>query len=380
MKVITNCLCTAFEEVLNLTENISTLCVHGVKDTNNTTGAITVPVYQSATFAHPSVGESTGYDYSRLQNPTRDALEKTIAALDGGIEAMAFSSGMAALTVLCELFSPGDHIIATNDLYGGSVRLLDNVVKKNGVEVDYINTGDLELVKSKIKPNTKALFVESPSNPMMQVSDIEKLAKISKENGFLFIVDNTFLTPVFQKPLSLGADIVVYSGTKYLGGHNDTLAGFLVTNSTELSEKLRFIYKTIGACLAPWDCFLILRGLKTLALRMERITENARKIAAWLGTRPEVEKVLYCGKSGMISFVTDSEETAVKILGNVKIIAFAESLGGVETLITYPIMQTHADVPQSVRETLGINERLLRLSVGIEHADDLIADLEAALA
>jgi cystathionine gamma-synthase len=363
-----------------MTANINTLCVHGAKDVNNTTGAITVPVYQSATFAHPSVGESTGYDYSRLQNPTRDALEKTVAALDGGIDAMAFSSGMAALTVLCELFAPGDHIIATNDLYGGSVRLLDNIVKKNGVEVDYINTGDLELVKSKIKQSTKAIFVESPSNPTMQVSDIAKLAKISKEDGFLLIVDNTFLTPIYQKPLSLGADVVLYSGTKYLGGHNDTLAGFLVTKSTELSEKLRFIYKTIGACLAPWDCFLIGRGLRTLALRMERITENARKIAEWLGTRPEVEKVLYCGQSGMISFVTYSEETAVKILGNVKIIAFAESLGGVETLITYPIMQTHADVPKNVREALGINERLLRLSVGIEYADDLIADLEAALA
>jgi cystathionine gamma-synthase len=362
-----------------LTQNISTLCVHGAKDINNTTGAITVPVYQSATFAHPSVGESTGYDYSRLQNPTRDALEKTIAALDGGIDAMAFSSGMAALNTLCELFAPNDHIIATNDLYGGSVRLLDNIVKKNGIEVDYINTGDSELVKSKIKPNTKALFVESPSNPMMQVSDISALSAISKENGFLLIVDNTFLTPIYQQPLSLGADVVLYSGTKYLGGHNDTLAGFLVTNRADLSEKLRFIYKTIGACLAPWDCFLILRGLKTLALRMERITENARKIAAWLVTRPEVEKVLYCGQSGMISFLTDSQRRAVKILGNVKIIAFAESLGGVETLITYPIMQTHADVPEKVREALGINERLLRLSVGIEYADDLIADLEAAL-
>jgi cystathionine gamma-synthase len=373
-------LCTAFEEALKLAENINTLCVHGVKDVNNTTGAITVPIYQSATFAHPSVGVSTGYDYSRLQNPTRDALEKTIAALDGGVDAMAFSSGMAALTAVCELFVPGDHIIATNDLYGGSVRLLDNIVKKNGIEVDYLDTGDSELVKSKIKPNTTALFVESPSNPMMQVSDIAKLTKISKANGFLLIVDNTFLTPVYQKPLALGADIVLYSGTKYLGGHNDTLAGFLVTNRVDLSEKLRFIYKTIGACLAPWECFLIQRGLKTLALRMERITENARKIADWLRSRTEVEKVLYYGQSGMISFVTDSEETAVKILGNVRIISFAESLGGVESLITYPIMQTHADVPQNVRESLGINERLLRLSVGIEYADDLIADLEAALA
>jgi cystathionine gamma-synthase len=361
-----------------MTLNINTLCVHGAKDVNNTTGAITVPVYQTATFAHPTVGESTGYDYSRLQNPTRDALEKTIAAIDGGIDAMAFSTGMGALTVLCELFNPGDHIIVGNDLYGGSVRLFDNIVKKNGIDVDYTDTTDISLVKTKINSNTKALFVESPSNPMMKVSDISALAKISKEYGFLLIVDNTFLTPIYQKPLSLGADVVIYSGTKYLSGHNDTLAGFLVTDRNDLSEKLRFLYKTVGACLAPWDCFLVLRGLKTLALRMERITENAGKISAWLSSRHEIEKVFYCGKGGMISFVTDNKKTAVKILDNVKIISFAESLGGVESLITYPILQTHADVPEDVREALGINERLLRLSVGIEHVNDLTADLESA--
>jgi cystathionine gamma-synthase len=360
-------------------KNISTLCVHGARDVNNTTGAITIPVYQTATFAHPAVGQSTGYDYSRLQNPTRDALEKTIAALDGGVDAMAFSSGMAAMTVLCELFAPADHVIATNDLYGGSVRLLDNIVKKNGVDVDYTDTSDLELAKSKIKQNTKAIFVESPSNPTMQVSDIAALAAISKKAGVLLIVDNTFLTPIYQRPLALGADVVMYSGTKYLSGHNDTLAGFLVTNRADLSERLRFIYKTIGACLAPWDCFLVQRGLKTLAVRMERITENARKIAAWLTNQPQVEKVLYCGQSGMISFKTDSKETAHRILRNVKTIYFAESLGGAESLITYPIMQTHADVPLNVREALGIDERLLRLSVGIEYAEDLISDLEAAI-
>jgi cystathionine gamma-synthase len=361
-----------------MAKNINTLCVHGAQDINNQTGSITVPIYQTATFAHPGVGQSTGYDYSRLQNPTRDALEKTIAALDGGIDAMAFSSGMAAMAVLCELFAAGDHMIATNDLYGGSVRLLDNVVKKNGVEVDYMDTSDFTLVTSKIKPNTKAVFVESPSNPMMQVTDIAALATICKNAGLLLIVDNTFLTPIYQRPLALGADVVLYSATKYLGGHNDTLAGFLVTNRADLSEKLRFLYKTIGACLAPMDCFLVQRGLKTLAIRMERITENARKVAAWLNSQPQVEKVLYCGKSGMISFQTDSEETAHRILRNVRTIFYAESLGGVESLITYPILQTHADVPTHVREALGINERLLRLSVGIEYADDLISDLEGA--
>ncbi|MDR0948240.1 MAG: aminotransferase class I/II-fold pyridoxal phosphate-dependent enzyme [Lachnospiraceae bacterium] len=361
-----------------MSHNINTLCVHGAKDTNNTTGSITVPVYQTATFAHPGVGQSTGYDYSRLQNPTRNALEKTIAALDGGLDALAFSSGMAALNVLCELFAPGDHIIATNDLYGGSVRLLNHIARKNGVDVTYIDTGNIDLVNAAIKPNTKAIFVESPSNPMMQVTDISALANISRKEGLLFIVDNTFLTSIYQRPLALGADVVLYSGTKYISGHNDTLAGFLVTNRADLSEKLRFLYKTIGACLAPWDCFLVLRGVKTLAIRMERITENARKIAAWLKEQPRIKKVLYCGQSGMISIQTDSAETAHRILRNVKTISFAESLGGVESLITYPILQTHADVPIHVREALGIDDCLLRLSVGIEYAEDLVLDLEAA--
>jgi cystathionine gamma-synthase len=358
--------------------NINTLCVHGADDKNNTTGAIAIPVYQSATFAHPAVGQSTGYDYSRLQNPTREALEQTVAALEGGADAMAFSSGMAAMAVLCELFAPGDHIIAGNDLYGGSVRLLDHVVNKNGVSVDYSDMSDLRTVRESIRPETKAVFVETPTNPMMKVADVQAISALCKDRGILLIVDNTFLTPIFQQPIKLGADVVLHSGTKYLGGHNDTLAGFLVTANAQLSEKLRFLYKTVGACLAPWDCFLIMRGIKTLAIRMERITENARKIAAWLGTQPQVADVLYCGQSGMISFKTADSETAHRILAGVKIIRYAESLGGAESLITYPVLQTHADVPAAIREALGIDECLLRLSVGIEYADDLIADLEAA--
>lgn len=360
-------------------KKINTLCVHGERDNNNNTGAITVPIYQSATFAHPGVGESTGYDYSRLQNPTREALEKTLALLEGGTDAMAFSSGMAAMAVLCELFSPGDHIIATSDLYGGSVRLLNHVVKKNGIDVDYLDTGDLACLKRHILPNTKAVFVETPSNPMMQLTDIAAVADVCKERGILLIVDNTFLTPVYQRPLELGADIILHSGTKYLGGHNDTLAGFLVTGNTKLSEELRFLYKTVGACLAPWDSFLILRGIKTLAIRMERITQNAGHIVKWLSSHKRVKKVYYAGQGGMISFELESAETARRILSGVKTILYAESLGGVESLITYPILQTHADVPEDVREALGINDRLLRLSVGIEDVNDLIADLEAAM-
>jgi cystathionine beta-lyase/cystathionine gamma-synthase len=360
-------------------DNIGTLCVHGAGDGHNTTGAITVPIYQAATFAHPGVGQSTGYDYSRLQNPTREALENTIALIEGGKEAMAFSSGMAAMAVLCELFAPGDHIIASEDLYGGSVRLFDHVVRKHGVAVDYVNTGSLAKFRGTIRPETKAVFVETPTNPMMQITDVAAISAVCKEQGLLLIVDSTFLTPIYLRPLALGADIVLHSGTKYLGGHNDTLAGFLVTAEAELSERLRFLYKTIGACLAPWDSFLILRGIKTLAIRMERITENAKKIALWLGKQPKIDDVLYCGQSGMISFRTGDTETARRILARVRIIRYAESLGGVESLITYPVLQTHADVPATVREALGIDERLLRLSVGIEYVEDLIADLEAAL-
>ncbi len=376
-------------------KKFDTLCVHGAKDVHNSTGALVTPIYQSATFAHQGVGQSTGYDYSRLQNPTREVLEKTVAALEEGVDAMAFSSGMAALATLMELFSPGDHLIASQDLYGGSVRLLDHVAKKNGITVDYLHTGDLALVEKNIRQSTKAIFVETPSNPMMQVTDLAAVAELTKAQGILLIVDNTFLTPYFQRPLTLGADVVLHSGTKYLGGHNDTLAGFLVTNRPELSEKLRFIYKTIGSCLAPFDCFLIERGIKTLALRMRCIQDSALKIAQWLTEQKRGEKVLYVGLpshpdyelsckqaegfGGMISFMVDSAETARRILSSVEILSYAESLGGVESLITYPILQTHADVPEERREALGINDRLLRLSVGIEAVEDLLADLERAI-
>jgi len=360
-------------------KNINTLCVHGAEDKNNSTGSITVPVYQSATFAHPGVGESTGYDYSRLQNPTREVLENAVAALEGGYDALAFSSGMAAMAILLELFNPGDHIIASNDLYGGSVRYLDNVAVKNRVSVDYIDTGDILGVEGLIRAETKAVYVETPTNPMMQVTDIKEISTLCKKHGLLLIVDNTFLTPVYQQPIELGADIVLHSGTKYLAGHNDTLAGFLVAANQEISDKLRFLYKTIGACLAPWDCFLVMRGIKTLAIRMERVTENAAKIAQWMKTQKHIKNVIYRGLSGMISFETDTAETAVKILENVRIIKYAESLGGVESLITYPVIQTHADVPLEKRTQLGITERLLRLSVGIEYFGDLISDLEAAI-
>lgn len=371
-----------------------TLCIHGSDKTYDSTGAVSVPIYQSATFAHPGVGLSTGFDYSRLQNPTREHLENTIAKLEGGTDAMAFSTGMAAVAALMELFRPGDHIIASDDLYGGSHRLFHHISVKNGLSFDLVDTSDIAKTASLIRPETKAVFVETPTNPMMQVTDLAAVSALCKEHGLLLIVDNTFLTPYFQKPLELGADVVIHSGTKYLGGHNDTLAGFLVVSDTTLSERLRFIYKTTGACLSPFDSWLMIRGIKTLAVRMERQQENAMKIARWLSSHKKVKAVYYAGlpshpqyeiskkqTSGfgaMISFETDCERTALDLLERVQVIKYAESLGGVESLITYPMLQTHADIPKEVREAKGINERLLRFSVGLESAADLISDLEQA--
>ena len=360
-------------------------------------GSISFPIYQTATYAHPTVGQSTGFDYSRLQNPTREQLEKVLAQLEGGSDAFALSSGMAAITLLFEIFSPGDHIIADSDLYGGSIRLFDHVSSKNGLQftrenISALSESDLEAL---ITPKTKAIYIETPTNPMMNVTDIAQTAKIAKKHGLLLIVDNTFMSPYFQNPLSLGADIVIHSGTKYLAGHNDTLAGFIVTNRADIQEKLRFLIKTTGAGLSPFDSWLTLRGIKTLSIRMEKAQENAIKIVDWLKKQKEVTKVLYPGLSdhpgyetqkkqargfgAMITFNVTSEEKAKSILNRVKLVQFAESLGGVETLITYPVTQTHADVPEEIRLKNGITNSTLRLSVGIENADDLIADLSQAL-
>lgn len=356
-------------------------------------GAISFPIYQTATFAHLGLGESTGYDYSRLQNPTREQVEKIVANLEGGMDAAAFSSGMAAISAVMELFEPGDHIIADDDLYGGSVRLFLNISRKNGIDITRINLCE-EDVESYIKENTKAIFLETPTNPMMNVIDINKISEIAQKHNLLLIVDNTFLSPYFQNPLNLGADIVVHSGTKYLGGHNDALAGFVVSNSDEIAEKIRFIIKNTGAGLAPFDSWLILRGIKTLALRMEKAQENARQLALWLKGKNDVVKVIYPGLKehpgheimkrqargfgAMLTFEVSSKALVEQILKRVKLIQFAESLGGVETLITYPITQTHADVPPESLAKSGISDRILRLSVGIENIDDLINDLEQA--
>ena len=382
--------------------SIETKCLHLEEKIENAEdeckslhyGSVSYPIYQTATYAHPAVGQSTGFDYSRLQNPTRAQVEKVVAQLEGGIDAFALNSGMAAISLLFEIFKPGDHLVVDSDLYGGSIRLFDHVTAKNGVEFTRANCSKDD-VESLIKPNTKAVYIETPTNPMMNVTDIEALAEITRRHGILLIVDNTFLSPYFQNPLKLGADVVIHSGTKYLAGHNDTLAGFIVTNRTDIQEKLRFLIKTTGAGLAPFDCWLVLRGIKTLAVRMEAAQKNAIKIVEWLQNQKTVTKVIYPGLKGhpgyeimkkqsrgfgaMVTFNVTDEELAKKILGSVHLIQYAESLGGVETLITYPTTQTHADVPEELRLKNGITPSTLRLSVGIENVDDLIADLEQAI-
>ena len=375
---------------------IATKCIYGnhEKFEGDRTGAISFPIYQTATYAHPAVGQSTGYDYSRLQNPTREQLEKIVASLEGGLDALAFSSGMAAITTLMEIFKPGDHIISEADLYGGSIRLFDHINQKNGIEFSRINFAE-EDPENYIKENTKAIYIETPTNPMMNVIDIRKTAELAKKHNLLLIVDNTFLSPYFQRPFELGADIILHSGTKFLSGHNDTLAGFIVVNTPELSEKLRYIIKTTGAGLAPFDSWLVLRRIKTLPIRMEKAQENAQAIVEFLLQEKKVKNVYYPGIPGtnnyevcksqasgfgsMLTFEVESKELALHILESLKLIPFAESLGGVETLITYPTTQTHADVPEEIRIKNGITDSVLRLSAGIEDKKDLIADLKQAI-
>ena len=372
---------------------LNTRCLH-LEETEGRSenyGAISFPIYQTATYAHPGVGESTGYDYSRLQNPTREHLEKIVAGLEGGIDAFALSTGMAAVTLLMDYFKPGDHFVVESDLYGGSIRLFNNVSLKNNYEFTFLNCSQDD-IEAAIRPNTKAIYIETPTNPMMNVSDIAKISKIAKSHNILLIVDNTFLSPYFQNPLSIGADVVIHSGTKFLGGHNDTLAGFIVTNNEDIKEKLRFLIKTTGAGLSPFDSWLIERGIKTLGIRMEKAQQNAIEIANWLKKQPVVTDVFYPGLEehpgheimkkqargfgSMITFRVDTKEHALKILSGVKMIKYAESLGGVETLITYPTTQTHADVPEEVRLKNGITPTTLRISTGIEDAKDLIFELE----
>jgi cystathionine gamma-synthase len=359
------------------------------------TGAISVPIYQTAMFRHPGLGRSTGYDYSRTANPTRTALEESIAQLEGGTRGLAFASGMAAITAEAMLFRSGDHLLLSDDLYGGTYRLFNTTLAPFGLTADCVDTADPRAVERAITPATRALLIETPTNPMMKISDLRALADLAQRHGILTIVDNTFMSPYLQRPLSLGCDLVLHSGTKYLGGHNDLVAGLLVAKDPELGERLATIQNATGAILGPQDSWLLMRGMKTLALRMDRQQQNAARIAQWLCDHPAVERVHFPGledhpgleihrrqadgPGGMLSFSLKDEALVPRVLERIGLIAFAESLGGVESLITFPAVQTHGDIPEETRKRLGITNRLLRMSVGIEGAEDLIADLEQAL-
>lgn len=380
---------------MTLKKSFETIAVSGVSGGDKATGAISFPIYQAATFKHHGLNNSTGYDYARAQNPTREEAEKTLAVLEGGKSAIGFSSGVAAITACIHLFKAGDHVILSDDLYGGTYRLFDDIFRDFGLEATFVDTTKIENVLNSVKGNTKAILIETPSNPMMKVTDIRAVAEITKKNSLLLIVDNTFLTPYYQRPLELGADLVVHSGTKFLGGHHDLLAGFIVANDEEILQKLRRIHMSTGATLSPFDSWLILRGIKTLHIRLERSQENTIKIARFLESNSKIEKVYYVGLEDFegyevnkrqstgfgatLSFRVKDKELVAKILERVKVIRFAESLGGVETLITYPITQTHSEIPEDIKKRLGVDEYLLRLSVGIENIDDLIKDLENAI-
>lgn len=372
------------------------IAVRGYEGIDARTGSISYPLYQSATFAHPAWGQSTGYCYSRCGNPTRLELENTIALLEGGKKAMAFSSGMAAITTLLKLLRAGDHVLVSDDLYGGTYRLFSNIYTQYGLEFDYVDLTDPDVLAASFKPNTRLVFLETPTNPTMKVADVAAVGEAAHAHGAVFVVDNTFLTMYFQKPFELGADVVIYSGTKYLCGHNDVLSGFLILRDNTLLEPLFNATMSEGNQLDPFDSWLMLRSLKTLGVRLRQQERNAKRIAEALKANPHVTDVFYVGDpdhpnyelskrqttgfGAMISFKTDTHERALAVLERTKLILFAESLGGTESLVTYPLVQTHGSIPKPMLDKLGIDDRLLRLSVGIEDIDDLLADLEQALA
>ncbi|AHD07254.1 aminotransferase class I/II-fold pyridoxal phosphate-dependent enzyme [Paenibacillus larvae] len=361
------------------------------------TGAVSFPVVHSTAYRHPRLGQSTGFDYTRTKNPTRAVLEEAIAELEKGDGGFACSSGMAALQTIFALFAQGDHLIVSLDLYGGTYRLLEQIMTRFGVTATYVDTDDIQaLDRAYREGSTKAVLIETPTNPLMMITDIAKISAWAKETSLLTIVDNTLLTPFFQRPLELGADIAIHSATKYLGGHNDVLAGLIVTKGKKLSEEMFFLHNSIGAVLGTQDSWLLMRGMKTLALRMERHEYNAVRVAQYLQQHSLVTEVFYpglgshpshvvqsrqsSGNTGILSFKVKDSRLVEPILRYIKLIAFAESLGGVESLMTYPAVQTHADIPQEIRDQVGVDDRLLRFSVGIEHVEDLIADLDQALA
>lgn len=373
---------------------IESLAVHAGPGPDHT-GAVSVPIYLASTYRQSGPAEHTGYEYARTGNPTREAVEAAVAQLEGGVRGLAFASGMAAISTVLSLFNAGDRIVASQDVYGGTFRVLTKVFARLGLEPSFVDTSDPRALAAAVGSGAAALFIETPTNPTMRITDLRRAAELAHAGGALLVVDNTFMTPYWQRPLELGADLVVHSATKYLGGHSDVVGGVVATGNVELGERLHFLQNSIGAVLPPFDSWLLLRGLKTLTLRMERHEANARAVASWLLDHPRVVRVLYpglpshpgheihasqaSGFGGTLSFEVESDALADRVMRQVKLITLAESLGAVESLISLPAKMTHASIPPERRAELGISDRLVRLSVGIEHIDDLVGDLDLAL-
>ncbi|HEU4520544.1 MAG TPA: cystathionine gamma-synthase [Thermoanaerobaculia bacterium] len=372
----------------------STDCIHAGQEPEPHTGAVTIPIYQTSTYVQPELGRHKGYEYARTKNPTRSALEANLAALERGKHGHCFASGMSAIDVIFRTLQSGDHVIAGEDMYGGSYRLFSRVLEKFGLQFTYVDTSNVDAVRSAIRPETKILYLETPTNPMMRISDIAACSDVAHRAGALVVVDNTFCSPWIQKPIELGADVVVHSTTKFLNGHSDSVGGVVVCNSDELAEKIGFLQNAVGAILSPFDSWLVLRGVKTLSVRMKRHEENGVAMAQYLSHHKKVKKIYYPGLSdhpqhalakkqmngfgSMISFDLGSRDNAKAFLDRVRLCSLAESLGGVETLISHPESMTHGSVPPETRKRLGITPGLVRISVGIEDIEDLIADLENA--
>jgi cystathionine beta-lyase/cystathionine gamma-synthase len=376
---------------------LATKIIHAGAEPDPSTGAIMTPIYQTSTYVQSAPGVNKGYEYARSQNPTRKALEEAFAVIENGKHGLAFSSGVAATDAVIKLLSSGDEVIAGSDMYGGTYRLFTKVFERFGIKFIFVDTANVKNIAAAVTPKTKLIWIETPTNPLMSITDISAVAAVSKKAGALLCVDNTFATPYLQNPLDLGADIVMHSATKYLGGHSDVIQGALVVNDDELREKLYFIQKSCGAVPGPMDCFLVLRGIKTLHVRMKQHNENGYIVAHFLRKHPKVDKVYWCGFhdhpnyniakiqmrgfGGMMSFTLkdDSVEAAIKVLSSTKLFSLAESLGGVESLINHPASMTHASIPREERIKNGLTDGLIRLSVGIEDADDLVEDLKQAI-
>ncbi|MBK6916582.1 MAG: cystathionine gamma-synthase [Deltaproteobacteria bacterium] len=375
---------------------LETLAIHGGQHVEPVTGAVMPPVFQTSTYAQKAPGEHTGFEYSRTQNPTRYALERGVAALEGGRFGFAFASGCAATTTIVQLLDAGDHVVSVDDVYGGTFRLFDKVMRRLGIRFTFVDPGDTAAIEAAIEERTKLVWVETPTNPMLKLADIAGIAAVCKRKRVLLAVDNTFATPMLQRPLEQGADLVMHSTTKYMGGHSDVVGGAVVTADADLAARLAFLQNSCGAVPGPQDCYLTLRGMKTLALRMERHCDNAERVAEFLAQHPKIRQVVYPGLAshpqhalaqrqmarggGMISaYLNGDLEAARRFLSAVKVFTLAESLGGVESLIEHPAIMTHASIPAATRKALGFDDGFVRLSVGVEHVDDLLADLRQAL-